>query len=173
MAFTPWAAGQRITATKLGQMSPTWSSWTPTWSTSTGASTPSYGNATIDCKYSQGCDNVYFEFEITFGSTTNFGGGSTSDNWRFSVPVTASETALIAGMGEIQGSSAAERYPIRARLTSTTVFEVELSGRAFNNETPNSNGLIDAATPFGAGNSVSTAWASGFRILLHGHYQAA
>jgi hypothetical protein len=173
MAVTTWNAGARITAARLNEMLPVWSAWTPSWTTSTGSNTPSFGNATVDCKYAQTGDVVLYEMEITFGSTTSFGGGTTADNWRFSIPVTASEAVLIAGMGEIQGSSASERYPVRARLTTTTTMEIELVGRAFNNETPNSNGLIDAATPFGASNSVSTAWASGFIIRMHGHYQAA
>lgn len=165
MAFTPWAAGQRIQASQLAAMTPLWAAWTPTWSTSSGAATPSYGNATVDCKYAQSADTVLFEMEITFGTTTNFGGGGSSDNWRFSLPVTAAETVLIAGMGEIQDGTATERWPIRARITTTSVFEVELSGRNYNNTANVSSGLIDATTPF--------TWASTDRILLHGHYQAA
>ncbi|TQE35480.1 hypothetical protein [Streptomyces ipomoeae] len=173
MAVSAFRGGQRMTADALNAMLARWTAWTPTWSTSSGSNTPSYGNATVDCKYAVTGDAVLFDFELTFGSTTSFGGGGTGDNWRFSLPVTAAEAQIIAGMGEIQGSSGAERYPVRARITTTTTFEIELSGRAFNNETPNSNGLIDAATPFGAANTVSTAWASGFAIRLHGHYQAA
>lgn len=173
MAVTAWRGGQRLEADRLNLMLPRWTAWTPTWSTSSGAATPSYGNATVDCKYAVDGDVILFEMEITFGSTTNFGGGGSSDNWRFSLPVTAAETQLIAGMGEIQGSSAVERYPCRPRVTTTTNFEIELSGRSFNNETPNANGLIDAVTPFGPANTVSTAWASGFSIRLNGHYQAA
>lgn len=165
MAFAPWAAGQRITASRLASMTLTWSAWTPTWSTSTGASTPSFGNATIDCKYAQSADAVLFELEITFGSTTNFGGGGTSDNWRFSLPVTAAESVLIAGMGEVQDGAATTRWPVRARLTTTTTIEVELCGRAYDDTAGVSSGLVDAATPM--------TWASGDRILLHGHYQAA
>lgn len=165
MAFTPWAAGQRITATKLDDMTPLWAAWTPTWTTSTGSATPAYGNATVDCKYAQSGDTVFFELEITFGSTTTFGGGTTADNWRFSLPVTAAETVLIAGMGEIQDGASTERWPVRARISTTTAFEVELSGRNYNDTANNSSGLIDAVTPF--------TWANTDRILLHGHYQAA
>lgn len=165
MAFTPWAAGQRIEATKLAQMSPTWSAWTPTWSTSTGSNTPTFGNATLDCKYAQSADVVFFEMEITFGTTTNFNSGTTSDNWRFSLPVTSAESQLIAGMGEIQDGTPAERWPVRARLSTTSSIEVELVGRNYNNTVNNSSGLVDAVTPF--------TWASTDRILLHGHYQAA
>ena len=142
--------------------------------TSSGSNTPSFGNATIDCKYSQSGDVVFFEMEITFGGTTNFGGGGTSDNWRFSLPVTAAESQLIAGMGEIQGASSNERWPVRARIDTTTTLQLELSGGEYSNDTGNSSGLVDTATPFGALNSGgSTAWASGFAIRLHGHYQAA
>lgn len=165
MAVTAWTAGARITATRLNQMLPRWSAWTPTWTTSTGAATPSFGNATIDCKYAQAGDVVVYEMEITFGTTTNFGGGGINDNWRFSLPVTASEAVLIAGMGEIQDGAAAERWPVRGRISTTTTLEVELSGRNYNDTANASAGLVDAITPF--------TWASTDRILMHGHYQAA
>lgn len=165
MAFTPHAAGQRITAARLAAMTPLWSAWTPTWSTSTGSNTPSFGNASVDCKYAQAGDIVYFEMEITMGSTTNFNSGTTSDNWRFSLPVTAAETQLVAGSGEIQDGTAAERWPVRARVDTTTTFAVELVGRNYNDTVNNSSGLVDAVTPF--------TWANTDRILLHGHYQAA
>lgn len=165
MAVSPWRAGNRITATRLGQMLPRWAAWTPTWTTSTAAATPSFGNATLDCKYAQSGDAVLYEMEITFGSTTNFGGGGVNDNWRFSLPVTAGEAVLICGMGEIQDGTAPERWPIRGRITTTTTMEIELSGRNYNNTANASSGLIDAITPF--------TWGNGDRILMHGHYQAA
>ncbi len=173
MAVSAWLAGQRITADRLNNMLAIWSAWTPTWTTSTGVNTPSFGNATVDCKYAQTGDAVLFDIEIIFGSTTNFGGGSTSDNWRFSLPVTAAETQLIAGSGEVQGSGSGERFPARPRLTTTTDLEVELSGGDYGNITGNSSGLIDAATPFGASSTGSTAWGTNFSIRLQGHYQAA
>ena len=165
MAFTAWTAGARITAAKLAAMTPIWAAWTPTWTTSTGSNTPTFGDATIDCKYAQSADVVFFEMEITFGSTTNFNSGTTADNWRFSLPVTASEAVLIAGMGELQDGTAAERWPVRGRITTTTTMEVELCGRNYNDTANNSAGLVDAATPF--------TWAATDRILMHGHYQAA
>lgn len=165
MAFAPWASGQRILASRLAAMTPLWAAWTPTWSTSTGSATPSYGNATVDCKYAQSGDVVFFEMEITMGSTTSFGGGTTADNWRFSLPVTAAETQLIAGMGEIQDGGSAERWPVRARIDTTTTLAVETSGRNYNDTVNNSSGLIDAVTPF--------TWANTDGIRLAGHYQAA
>lgn len=165
MAVAAWRAGERITAGRLNEITQIWAAWTPTWTTSTGAASPSYGNATIDCKYAQSGNTVFFEMEITFGTTTNFGGGGANDNWRFSLPVTAAEAVLIAGMGEIQDGTAPERWPIRGRITTTTTMELELSGRNYNNTANVSSGLIDATTPF--------TWASTDRFLMHGHYQAA
>jgi hypothetical protein len=163
MAFVPWTAGSLITAAKLAAMTPLWSAWTPTWTAVSGS--PAYGNATVDCKYAQSADTVFFEMEITFGSTTTYGDALNTANWSFSLPVTASETQLIAGMGEIQDGTAVERWPVRARIATTTTFQVELSGRNYNDTANANNGIVDAVTPM--------TWASTDRILLHGHYQAA
>jgi hypothetical protein len=146
-------------------MLPVWAAWTPTWTTTSGLNTPSFGDAAIDSKYAQTGDVVLYELSIIFGSTTNFGGGTTTDNWRFSLPVTAGETQGIIGMGEIQDGAAVERWPIRGRIDTTTTLLLELSGRNYNDTANNSFGVIDAVTPH--------TWASNDRILLHGHYQAA
>lgn len=165
MAVSPWLAGQRITADRLNDMLPTWTAWTPAWTTSSGNNTPSFGNATVDCKYAQTGDLVVFEMEITFGSTTNFGAAPVSgDNWRFSLPVTASETQLICGFGDIQ-SAVTSRWPVRARLTTTTAMEIPLSGRSSDNVAPANSNIIDSVTPF--------TWASGHILTMNGHYQAA
>jgi hypothetical protein len=168
MAVTSWTAGTRMTADRMNEMLPVWSAWTPTWSTSSGSATPSFGDATVDCKYAQVGDVVMFNLEITFGSTTNFGGGGTSDNWRFSLPVTASEAVFCCGFGEIQDSSVAGslgRAGVRVRLTTTSVMELEIStGRPDGTAIAN-GGLIDAASPW--------TWANGDFIRVSGQYQAA
>jgi hypothetical protein len=146
-------------------MLPVWAAWTPTW-TATAGTAPAYGNATVDCKYAQSGDVVFFEMEITFGSTTTFGTAANTSNWRFTLPVTAGETQLIAGYGEVQdGADSAERWPIRARVVATTDLSLETSGRNYNDTANTNNGLIDPVTPL--------TWADGDRFLLHGHYQAA
>lgn len=174
MPFEPWQPGMIITEERMASISPTWEDWTPVWSTSTGAATPSFGNATILARYAQCAEIVYFRMEITFGSTTNFGGGGGSDNWRFSLPVTAAGTQLIAGgPGEAQdaatgGTPSSNRVPLRPRLTSTTHLELETTGGATGyagaySATP--TGLIDAVTPF--------TWANGDSIRVNGSYEAA
>jgi hypothetical protein len=135
--------------------------------------TPSFGNASILARYAQSAESVYFRLEINFGSTTNFGGGGANDNWRFSLPVPAAATQLIAGSGEAQdtstgGSPSSNRVPLRARLTGPTTLELEVSGGATGfaggyAATP--TGLIDAVTPF--------TWANGDFIRVTGEYEAA
>jgi hypothetical protein len=168
MGMTAWQAGQRITASRLNQITPIWSSWTPTWTTSSGAATPSFGNAVITAMYAQVADVVMYRMEITFGTTTSFGGGGASDNWRFSTPVTASATANVVGFGEAQDSSVAGslgRVALRTRLTSTTTFELEVSGGRPDAVAIVNGGLIDAISPW--------TWASTDIIRVFGEYQAA
>lgn len=173
MPFEVWQPGMIITEERIAAISPTWQDWVPAWSTSTGAATPSFGNATVLARYAQAANIVYFRMEITFGTTTNFGGGGGSDNWRFSLPVTAAGAQLIAGDGEAQdsvtgGTPPSVRVPLRARLTSTTTLELETSGGATGfaggyAATP--TGLIDAITPF--------TWANTDAIRIAGEYEAA
>ena len=173
MGVTPWQAGQRITADRLNQITPRWSAWTPTWTTSTGANSPSLGNATVTGSYCQTGDVVFFRLEVTFGTTTSFGGGGSADNWRFSLPVTAATTAGMVGTGEAHDSSTGGtpsscRYPLRCRLTSTAAVEFETTGGstgAAGGYAAVSVGLVDAVTPF--------TWASSDAIRAYGYYQAA
>lgn len=164
MAFEVWQPGMILTEERLASISPTWQDWTPVWTTSTGANTPSFGNATITARYAVAARTVFWRLEIAFGSTTNFGGGGGSDNWRFSAPVTAAATQLIAGFGEGQDTSATLRVPLRPRLTTTTTIEIETSGGATDGAAT-SVGLIDSATPF--------TWANGDFIRAFGTYEAA
>lgn len=141
-----------------------WTAWTPTWATSTGANTPSLGNATTDCAYTRIGRLIIFRFEIVFGSTTSFGGGTASDNWRFGIPVTAAGLSNAVGFLELNASTNA-RVVARARLTTTSAFEMEVcSGRPDATAITN-GGLADAVSPW--------VWASGNAIRGIGAYEAA
>lgn len=179
MAVSPWRAGNRITAFRLGQMLPRYSTWTPAWTTSTGLNTPSYGNATLDCEYCQTGDLVVGRFEIIFGSTTNFGAAPTSsDNWRFSLPVTGASIQTSIGTAEVLKSTA-KRHSCRVRMTTTSVFELELSTGApdgldttADGGTGGGKGLVDSLGPWSSGGG-STTWASGYAIRGTFNYRAA
>lgn len=65
----------------------TWVTYTPTWSTTSGTHLPSYGNATVNAKAFKLGKKVDVSFDVTFGSTTNFGSGAgTTDNWTLGLP---------------------------------------------------------------------------------------
>lgn len=167
MAVAPWRAGDRITAARLDAMQARWASWTPTWTTSTGANVPAFGNATVTGEYCQTGDAVLFRLEILFGSTTTFGGGGTSDNWYFSVPVTAAATTLINGFGEIFDATAStgSRTAVTTRLATTTYLDIVISSAREDVAAHTNNGVVDAVSPW--------TWASGDGIRLFGQYRAA
>lgn len=64
-----------------------WTTYTPTWSTTSGLRLPSYGNASVSAKAYKLGRQVTVQFDVTFGSTTNFGASpTTTDNWTLSLP---------------------------------------------------------------------------------------
>jgi len=60
-----------------------WTSYTPTWTSD--SSTPSIGNGSLTGRYKQIGKTVFFNFKLTYGSTTTGGAGA----WMFGLPVTA------------------------------------------------------------------------------------
>ncbi|MFG2307674.1 hypothetical protein ACGFS9_03125 [Streptomyces sp. NPDC048566] len=159
-----WQPGMRITDDRLNAITPAFVDWTPTWTTSTGAHTPSLGDATVNCRYARCGDLVVANFEILFGAGTNFNSGTTSDNWRFGLPVVAAATTQAIGFMELNFSTSV-RGVARCRLTSTAAFELELSSGRPDGTAVTNNGLADAQSP--------ETWASGDAIRGILQYEAA
>ncbi len=104
-----------------------WTAYTPTWTTQSGANTPSFGNAVVDCRYTKIGRTVTVRFEITFGSTTNFGAAPTgSDNWQFSLPVAAARTGDTIGFVDMY-QSATNAGVGRAKLYSASGFRISIT----------------------------------------------
>lgn len=148
MAISPWFAGEKITAAKLNAITPTWSSWTPAWSTTTGSATPNIGNGVYNCLYMQAGDLVNALFEVSFGSTTSFGGGGGADNWQWTLPVPAASAYPIVGAGEIHHTSGTSRLVVRSRVISTTHFCFEVASGRVDYVALVGSGIIDAVTPW-------------------------
>ncbi|MCZ7413033.1 hypothetical protein [Streptomyces sp. WMMC897] len=167
MAYEVWQPGMRINATRLRSISPTWSDWTPTWSTTTGANTPSFGNALVTARYAQSALTVHWWIDIAFGSTTSFGGGGTGDNWLFSLPVTAAGSQDICGFGSAEDASnvSGSRLPVRVRCFDANHFNLDTAGGRQDGTALANTGAIDALTPW--------TWASGDDIWIQGTYEAA
>lgn len=159
-----WQPGMRLTDDRLNSISPRYQDWTPTWATSTGAHTPTLGNASVACRWARASDLIVANFEIIFGSTTNFNGGTTSDNWRFGLPTAAAATTQAIGVMELNYSTGV-RGVARCRLTTTTAFELELSAGRPDGSPVTNNGLVDAQSP--------ETWVSGAAIRGFLQYEAA
>lgn len=79
---TGWSAWKKLVH-DMGS----WLTYTPTWSTSSGLHLPSYGNTPALFKAYKIGRRVDVTFDVTFGSTTNFGASATTtDNWLFTLP---------------------------------------------------------------------------------------
>jgi hypothetical protein len=146
-----------------------WDSWTPTWGTSSGANIPSIGNGTYNCRFAKVGRTVHFIFDVTFGTTTNFNGGGTGDNFTFTLPVATTSTPSVpntVGWVDMRQSNTARCAGRIITNSSTTMMFDIVSGRpdgvAFTN-----TGTADAVTPW--------TWApsTGNFIRGTGSYEAA
>lgn len=144
---------------------PAWQSWTPAWTTNSGNATPSYGNATVNCRYVKSGRTVHCNFTIVFGSTTNFGAGpATSDNWRFSLPVPAAAVQSVVGFAEL-GVDNTTRVVARVHIPTTTTFELMISSGRSSGAALANTGPVDSLSPW--------TWASGNTVLGTATYEAA
>lgn len=147
---------------------PAWQSWTPAWTTSTGAFTPSFGNAQLNCRYLKNGPVVHFLFQIVFGTSTDFNSSTGSDNWRFSLPVPTLGTALCVGYADVLADTSSYYGPrLICRMTpeTTTTFGLEISSGRPDAEVPTHLGLVDSLTPW--------TWAAGNSIHGVGTYEVA
>ncbi|MFF5144043.1 hypothetical protein ACFY6U_30675 [Streptomyces sp. NPDC013157] len=144
---------------------PTWQDWTPSWTTGSGSALPAFGNATVSGRYVKFGTTVHMTFSIAFGSTTTYGtGATTSDNWRFSLPVTAASVQPHLGYAEL-GVSNTVRATARLYCATTSTFELlVISGQPSAAALANT-GAVDALTPW--------TWAAGNVIRGGATYEAA
>lgn len=146
MSSAPWLGGQRVTAERLSNMLNKFSDFTPSLAVAAAGTAPSYGNATVDCRYSVSGDLVTAHYNIVWGSTSTYG-LSTTNNWRIGLPVLAAATTQAIGVIFVEKGTA-KRYPCRARLTTTGAMELELAGGAPDSVAAALTGIVDATTPF-------------------------
>ncbi|WP_051951296.1 hypothetical protein [Actinacidiphila yeochonensis] len=147
---------------------PVWKSWTPTWSTTTGKALPSWGDATISCRYVQLGPVVHFSFDVSFGAGTKFGTSpAVEDNWSFSLPVPSAGSNQTIGTAALWGSGQSAGYRVMAhiRCLNSKLMGMEVATGMPNYTALNGTGLADATTPF--------AWAAEDAIHGFGTYEAA
>lgn len=146
----------------LNLPSGTWQYLYPAWTTSTGASTPNFGNAGVQLWWTRVGRLIMCQFSFTFGSTTNFGGGTTADNWRFGLPIQAAQTQDCVGFADIQNSTAHRAMARIANLTVNT-FSLDVCSGAVDGVALANNGQVDALTPW--------TWASNTSNIIRGSFQ--
>lgn len=162
MAVTTWQPGMRITADRLNSMTPQWYPWTPFWGTTSQTNLSSYGDAEINCIYSDTGRMCHFNFDITFGAGTVF--STASDNWTFGLPVNTANPGDGIGMAAYYvGNTTQATAGVAVSYTSDTMILYIGSGNVNNTAQP--AGIVDAQSPF--------PWASGDRIICIGQYQIA
>lgn len=159
-AANGWTAWQKILTDPNG-----WTAYTPTWSTSSGTATPTLGNATISCFYRKLGRTVEVKFEVTFGTTTNFGGGGTGDNWNFTVPVAAARSTDSIGFVELNNNSNTAVCMGRARLVNSTTFRIGIVTARVDGTAVSNSGDADAVSPF--------TWVTSGSIKGHFAYESA
>ena len=139
-------------------------SWTPTWTTSTGLHSPSYGNATVDCRYWKLGKLVLFNMNVVFGSTTNFGASAaTSDNWQFSLPFQSAMLTFPVGTVMLEPGTS-------RGVAGDAITTADGQNITFN---IGSGGVTTAVTNSGVVDSLSPwTWASGNKFHCVGQYEA-
>lgn len=142
-----------------------WTSWTPTWTTSSGANTPSFGNATVNGAYTKIGRTVMFRLNITFGSTTNFGAApTTGDNWWFSLPFTSASSNTVLGHWSGRPASSTSVMGSLVGASSGTVMQLDIDTGSPNATAITNVGVVDSLSPF--------TWANGNQLTALGFYEA-
>jgi hypothetical protein len=133
---------ERLRTAAMGE----WTAYTPTWGASGGA--PSLGNGTLAARYMQVGLTVFYDIQLTGGSTTTFGTGE----WTFTLPVTANDTTGQAGTAFAVDPGNAY-HTGAAFLASTTTLKVAGEG---------GTSTFTSLAPF--------TWGNGDSLRLSGFY---
>jgi len=151
-------AAANITTTNMA-------TYTPTWTTTTGAHTPSLGNATVSGTFSKVGRMTYFQLTIRFGSTTNFGSSvTTGDNWAFGLPVQAARSSDVIGWFACRPASSNSSMGHLSVDTDTTRMVLNLNTGQPNAAGVTNAGVVDSLTPF--------TWAANDILVMSGFYEA-
>jgi len=94
--WTPFRAGERLTAGRLNALVTEWEPYTPVWSADTGTTT--LGNGTLRGKYQRIGNTINFRIFLEWGTTT--AQSEPAANWAFSLPAT------------VQSSEGPEFWPV-------------------------------------------------------------
>lgn len=138
-----------------------WTYLYPSWTTSSGINIPSFGNANIQLWWTRTGRLITCQFNFTFGTTTSYGGGTFSDNWRFGIPVQAAQTQDCVGFADAQ-SSTNHRVTCRVAMLTVNSFSLDVCSPAVDQVALANTGVVDAVTPW--------TWASNTNHIIRGSF---
>lgn len=172
--WTPFAAGERITAGKLNQMVGEWTLYTPTWSADSGTTT--LGTGTLTGKYQRVGNTINFRVLFEWGSTTTQ--SSSGANWAFSLPF-----APWAGDGTVfwpaqawvshDDTTGYNRWNAGCYVDPSTATVVAITVNASNNYLDMASMPRTTAATTTSLEPMTESAKSGSRLNLSGSYQAA
>lgn len=139
-----------------------WQYLYPSWTTSTGAVTPSFGNAGVQLWWTRIARTIMCQFEFVFGTTTSYNGGSGADNWRFGLPVQAAQVQDCVGFADAQASTS-HRVTCRVAILTVNTFALDVCSGAVDGVALVNNGQLDALTPW--------VWFSNSNYIIRGSFQ--
>ena len=145
----PFSSGAVLTAAQLNEVG-AWDTWTPTWTGLT------VGNGTVAASYTEVNKIVYWQIQVTFGSTT-----SVSGSVRCSVPVSQAGSVAYQPTGQASLSEAGSALHAGMTLTlSDLIFFY-----AYANDGSYENyGNVNATVPF--------TWGTGDIIYSQGWHRS-
>lgn len=157
MTFSPWTAGQRITAQRLNDMVGDWTSYTAAWTAAT--TNPGLGNGTLNTRYQLVGKTCHLNIHLIFGSTTTLGSGAYS----IGIPFTSSGAMgfqEIGGQGFTGGGRSLLSGLIGSSSTALTIWG-------------HGNTATSVIASVGNSGLFGTAWAAGDTVRLTGFYEIA
>ena len=102
---------------------------------------------------------------ISFGSTTNFGGGGTGANFWFALPIAAAHNNETIGHWTGRPASSTGVMGSIITASSSTVMQLNIDTGSPNAVAITNNGVVDAVSPF--------TWASGNQLTATGFYETS
>jgi hypothetical protein len=140
--YTGWAAGSRITTSRLDAISGIWTPYAVAWTAT--VTNPAIGNGILEAEYAMVGGMCTVRGNMAPGSSTTYGSGE----WRFSIPFTAA-TIGHADFHWVGSATAIDRlaawFPGMCRVASGTAYAMCISPTTASGGTP---GEWNSARPF-------------------------
>lgn len=135
------------------------------WNTSTGSATPHIGSGTLSLRYQQMGGLCFVKFFLQMASDSTFGGGTTADNWQWSLPLAFGDTSSVYGGNiALQGTNTGDDATtgIAVLIPGQQCFSIGCFNSRFDGTAIDNAGFADKHTPF--------AWTANSGSFMSGQF---